>query len=113
MTEVTTLIAHQVADDDLPKIDDWKPCRVRDGNFVEPCQSLQLALNERTGRRGLELVEWSNFVTATPTRSFVVIRSGVLGGKGGVVVNHCPFCGVEICDPVRSEEEKQGEIANA
>lgn len=93
-------------DDDLPEITDWSPCRVRDGKFVEPCQPLAKACDGVLhGRPGLRLVQWANFRTGEPTRSFITLRSGSLTRRCGIVVNHCPFCGVDICDPVRNENE--------
>lgn len=101
------LLEQELPDDNLPKITDWRPCRVRDGLFVEPCQSLAKAVDGNgRARQGLEQVTWMNLKTGKPTRSFIVVHSGTFGGKGGIIVNHCPFCGVDICDPVRTEDER-------
>lgn len=74
-----------------------RKCAVRDGRFVEPCETLQKSFG-----RGVNHVNWSNHETRQPSRSFVTIKSGEFQ-KNGIVVNCCPFCGERIDAAVESE----------
>lgn len=79
--------------------DDYKPCRVRDGAFVEPCVTLARAVG-----KAVEHMHYVNFKTGKPSRSFVVLKSGEHRAEG-IVMNHCPFCGTRIDAPVSDEAE--------
>ena len=65
-------------------------CTVRDDAFVSPCDGLQKLIG-----RAVDLVEYTNFETMKPSRSFVTIKSGEFS-KQGLVANFCPVCGSRI-----------------
>lgn len=73
------------------------PCLIQ-GQFVRPCTSLVRALEPRTsseGRgKGLFLDCVLDLTTGEHSMSFVRMKLGEY--KKGVVINVCPFCGVNI-----------------
>lgn len=83
-----------------------KPCSVKDGRFVVPCEVLRSCFDGSAWGKGraLFLNELTHLPTGKPSRSFVVMRLGEHKDKG-VVVNVCPFCGTRIDAPVATEEK--------
>jgi hypothetical protein len=65
-------------------------CTIRSDAFVEPCDGLR----KLTGS-AVDLVQYTNFKTMQPSRSFVTIKSGDFR-KQGLVANFCPVCGERI-----------------
>lgn len=80
-------------------------CAVKDGLFVEPCETLAAATAGGNGYRGAGIVcvSLSNISTGSPTRTFYSVRSGEHRSKG-IVLNCCPFCGERIDAPVLDDE---------
>lgn len=75
-----------------------KPCTVRDGRFVEPCWALRSMLNPPHSKAaGLVQRNLIDLKTFKPSRSFVVLRFN----RQDTVLNHCPFCGSRIDEPMR------------
>lgn len=72
-------------------------CTVRDNAFVEPCDGLKKLVG-----RAVDLVEYTNFKTMKPSRSFVAIKSGEFL-KQGLVANFCPVCGQRINHAIEAE----------
>ena len=83
-----------------------RKCRVRDGQFVEPCPSLQDVFDGSGFGKGraLFLQQLTHIPTMKPSRSFVVLRMGKHKDKG-IVLNCCPFCGERIDAPILNESE--------
>jgi hypothetical protein len=79
----------------------YQKCTVRDGRFVEPCVSLRKVID---GAR-VKLVEYTDFNTMQPSRSFVSIHAGEFK-KNGIVLNCCPLCGARIDAPVLNEDDE-------
>lgn len=78
-----------------------KKCTVKDGKFVEPCQSLQDATefgNPSGKRKGVWCWEYYREDTSGPTRRFYGTKSGDFVSKG-IAFNFCPFCGEKIEAP--------------
>ena len=88
-------------------------CQVRDGRFVEPCLTLQKQIEycSNAGRfKGLFVLTYTNIHTRELSRSMVGIKTGQTG-KGGLLLNFCPWCGSDISAPVfeRPEGNKEHE----
>lgn len=81
------------------------PCEV-EGMFVSPCTTLDRAITHTTQTKaaGVRLITYTDMRTMEATRSMVVLATGDLR-PDGVVMNHCPFCGVDISHHVRPAEE--------
>ena len=77
--------------------DDYKPCSVRDGSFVEPCVTLASVVG-----KAVDHMTYIHMPTGKPSRSFFVLKSGEHREKG-IVMNCCPFCGTRIDTPVSDE----------
>ncbi len=79
----------------MAKANNYKPCSVRDGKFVEPCTTLASVVGKSVSHQ-----HFTNFKTGQPARSFFVLKSGE-HQKKGIVLNCCPFCGERIDAPVQ------------
>lgn len=86
-----------------------RKCTVRDGNFVEPCETLAQASNGRpygtaTGifTHNMTYVEGPNF--GKPSRTFFSVKTGEFAKKG-ICLNFCPFCGEKIDAPFIQTQE--------
>lgn len=81
-------------------------CRVRDGNFVEPCSALQECIAGSAFDKRKGVVQWNfmNMKTGEWSRSIIGIRSGQHAEKG-IVFNYCPFCATKIDTPVVPADE--------
>lgn len=93
---MTDLVINHAAKENA---NEWKPCTVRDGRFVEPCATLASVEG-----RAVSHQHFTNFKTGAPARSFFVLKSGD-HQKKGIVLNVCPFCGTRIDAPVNNETE--------
>lgn len=73
-------------------------CFVHDKSFVIPCDGLKKLIG-----RAVDLVQYTNFKTMEPSRSFVTIKSGEFS-KQGLVANFCPVCGQRINHAVETAD---------
>ena len=69
-------------------------CVVEGGHLI-PCTTLQQAFNMGVGHEGLHPLKIWSLSGASIVRSGAMIRSGKYARRG-IVVNFCPFCGVDI-----------------
>lgn len=80
------------------KVKGHYPCLI-EGRFVRPCSSLLRALDSKTSGLGRSKGLFHDFVisleTGENTMSFVKMKLGEFAHKG-VIVNFCPFCGINI-----------------
>lgn len=82
-------------------------CTIRDGRFVEPCETL----NEMTEygnppkgkQRGLYSWRYTNTETGKPSRYFFGIKS--TSRPNGMAFNFCPWCGERIDAPLVQQEQ--------
>lgn len=84
-------------------------CTVRDGLFVEPCDSLDSATeygHPRGKQRGLWAWCLSDMQTFKPTRTYFGCKSGDHVEKG-LLFNFCPFCGESISQPFMPPEDQK------
>lgn len=75
-------------------------CTVRDGRFVEPCDSLTKATeygHPRGKQKGIFQYAYSNFEDG-PTRTMFGAKSGEQVERG-LLFNFCPYCGANISAP--------------
>lgn len=82
-------------------------CKVTDGKFVEPCDTLSQVANLNLcnpKQKGIIFNQLTNLKTHNPSRSFFMIRCNEF--PKGMCLNFCPFCGVQIDAPFA---EKEGE----
>ena len=80
-------------------------CSVRDGNFVEPCDTLEKATDRRVSegtRKGLIVWPLVNTNTRQPSRTLYGARTDEFAK--GIIFNFCPFCGVQIDAPAYKEQ---------
>lgn len=79
------------------------PCLI-EGRFVRPCTSLTRALEGQSsgaGRsKGLFLEHIMNLTTGEYSMSFVKLKQGEFL-KDGIVINCCPFCGINISNHIK------------
>ena len=79
------------------------PCRI-EGCFVRPCSSLLRALEGNAsglGRsKGLFHDHLLNLETGEHSMSYVKMKLGEFMQKG-VIINFCPFCGINISDHIK------------
>ena len=86
-------------------------CTVRDGRFVEPCDSLEALIDNPTPgfsrRKGIARWALVNLKSHKPTRTYV----GVLTREhpNGFLFNFCPICGSDISAPFTPTNEPQQE----
>lgn len=81
-------------------------CTVREGKFVEPCDSLKGASeygNPRGKAKGIFAWAFTN-ITTGPTRTMFGVKSGEHVAKG-LMFNFCPFCGEKIDAPFADNQE--------
>lgn len=81
-------------------------CSVRDGRFVEPCDTLAKATDNPHGTfgraKGIVCWNYTNMTTHEPSRTFFGIRTNEFGK--GIAFNCCPFCGERIDQPFNPDE---------
>ena len=79
-------------------------CKLDKGRFLKPCQGLKETANAQpaTQAKGVRLVTLSTFGTWKKVRTIAMLHSGEYA-KDGVLMNFCPFCGVEIGDAYYAE----------
>lgn len=81
-----------------------KNCTVRDGKFVEPCQTLldnvDVANAGFSKAKGIARWVSVSMETLDPLRSMIGIRTKA--HPNGILFNHCPFCGEKIDAPFNS-----------
>jgi hypothetical protein len=79
------------------------PCLV-ENRFVRPCTSLTRALDkacpESSRAKGMYVQHILDMTTGEYSMSFVKMKLGEFL-KRGVVVNVCPFCGVNISNHIK------------
>lgn len=84
-----------------------KDCAVRDGRFIDPCDTLNtMTHNIAPGfSKSKGIARWSlvNMTTHEPSRGYF----GILTKEypNGFLFNFCPFCGVQIDAPFTEKEE--------
>lgn len=80
-------------------------CAVRDGLFVEPCDSLQSATDNNipgfSKTKGIASWHLTNINTGKPSRSYWGVKSK--NHQNGFLFNFCPFCGERIDAPFNEE----------
>lgn len=67
-------------------------CVVLDGLFLVPCWALAEQDLGPGKEAGLHVRELYDLKKRAPSRSFAVLRTN----KRDLILNHCPFCGVQI-----------------
>lgn len=76
-------------------------CTVRDGNFLEPCDTLRAACEigppPRGKQRGIYWWQLTNMTTGKPSRSFIGAKT--TEHPKGLIFNVCPWCGERIDEP--------------
>ena len=95
-----------MSNDEIKRID----CFVRDGLFVEPCETLEEVVNNPTpafsARKGVAV--WNMIKRdggkAAPSRTFFGLICEA--HPKGILFNNCPFCGVDISAPFSKKEEE-------
>ena len=83
-----------------------RKCSVRDGKFVDPCDTLEKATDRRASegtRKGLIVWPLVNTKTWEPSRTMYGARTDEYAK--GILFNFCPFCGVQIDAPAYKAEE--------
>lgn len=87
---------------------EYRKCNVRDGLFVEPCETLEKATDNPIGSwskaRSIFRTELSDINTGQPTRTYYGIKTKQF--PRGMLFNVCPFCGVQIDEPFNPRSEK-------
>jgi len=83
-------------------------CSVRDGMFVEPCDTLAANCdNEMAGfskAKGITRWHYTNFRERRPSRTFYGVKTKA--SPNGFLFNFCPFCGEKIDAPF-AEQDRQ------
>lgn len=81
-------------------------CKVIDGKFVEPCDTLRQAAEFnycRHNQKGIIFNTLTDLKTREPSRSFFMFKSKDF--PKGMCLNFCPFCGTQIDAPFAEPEE--------
>jgi hypothetical protein len=79
-------------------------CTIRDEAFVEPCWALRETAQPSWRRaKGIVIHALVNVETLEPSRRMYAVRSG--DHPKGVLLNFCPFCGVDISAPFKNESD--------
>lgn len=82
-------------------------CSVRDGRFIEPCDTLEqfIASHAPYAVRGSGFfhLTYTNINTLKPTRSMVGYKTPQK--KKGLLINFCPWCGTKIDAPFVEPED--------
>lgn len=77
-------------------------CTVKDGKFVEPCDSLKDMAEHghppKGKSRGIFAWVYTNLKTHTPSRTFFGAKS--TSQPNGLAFNFCPWCGEQIHAPL-------------
>lgn len=85
--------------------DDSRDCKVRDGRFVDPCESLaSVVANNTPGFSAVKgIAQWNmtNIETHQPSRTYFGVKTKEM--PNGFLFNFCPFCGVKIDEPFNPE----------
>jgi hypothetical protein len=89
--------------------DKRETCFVRDGDFVEPCETLEQTINNSTpafsNRKGVAV--WNMMRRkdgkSVPSRTFFGLICEA--HPKGILFNHCPFCGEDISAPFFEKDE--------
>jgi hypothetical protein len=83
-------------------------CTVRDGLFVEPCETLEKAIDNNipgfSKVKGIFIQHLINLETGKPSRSYVGLKSSDF--KSGILFYFCPFCGGDISAPFQYKEKE-------
>lgn len=86
-------------------------CEVRDGRFVEPCDTLSRATDvfqpAFSKGKGVFRIELTDRVKRAHSRTYFGIRTKEFS-PGGILLNFCPFCGSAIDAPFSAPEEGPG-----
>lgn len=89
-------------------------CTVRDGKFVEPCETLGTSIDNNVGSfskaRGVTHWHFTNLNTRQPSRSFIGLRSKRY--PKGMLFNFCPYCGTDISSPFQEKDEEDQQHDN-
>lgn len=82
-------------------MNDLTKCTVRDGMFVEPCMTLEDAVDNNapgfSRAKGVFCQVLTNRNTHQPSRTYFGLKSKKF--PSGILLNHCPWCGVDISAP--------------
>lgn len=82
-------------------------CSVRDGLFVEPCETLARNTDNHapgfSKAKGIFRQELTNMNTMKPSRTYYGIKSKA--HPNGLLFNNCPFCGERIDAPFNPDVE--------
>jgi hypothetical protein len=88
-------------------------CTVKDGKFIEPCDTLSKACelgNPPPGtQRGIYLWQLTNTETHKPSRSFFGVKT--TEHPKGLAFNVCPWCGERIDAPFIQSPSREKEAA--
>lgn len=83
-------------------------CSVRDGRFVDPCSVLAENVQNHTPgfSKTKGIAEWNlvNTETHKPSRRYFGVKT--TAHPNGFLFNHCPFCGVKIDEPFKSDQSE-------
>ena len=76
-------------------------CTVREGAFVEPCDTLEKATDNQIGGfskvKAIFRTELTNTKTGKPARTYYGVKTKQF--PQGILFNVCPFCGEKIDEP--------------
>ena len=82
-------------------------CHVRDGRFVDPCETLEKAIDNIapsfSAVKGVAQWHMTNIKERKPSRSFIGVKSKQY--PKGMLFNFCPFCGTKIDAPFAENDE--------
>ena len=74
------------------------PCKIED-RILSPCYALHSLLVAPSVKRGLYFQPFINLEDGEVTSTCVIAKSEL--HKNGVVVNFCPFCGLNISEHMK------------
>jgi hypothetical protein len=81
-------------------------CTVREGRFVEPCDTLAQAVDNNipgfSKAKGVFRQDLTNMKTKQPSRTYFGLKSKQF--PNGLLFNCCPWCGERIDAPFNKEE---------
>lgn len=81
--------------------DEYQKCVVRDGNFVDACETLSACTDNIapgfSKAKGIARWSYTNLKTRQPSRTFYGVKSAE--SPKGMLFNFCPFCGEKIDAP--------------
>jgi len=74
---------------------------VREGGFVDPCDTLSQAVDNNTPgfskTKGIFRTDLTNMKTGQPSRTYFGVKSKKF--PNGLCFNNCPWCGEDISAP--------------